>query len=466
MARFFRLTFVWFALALGVGLAGPAVAGVYASQSVAYSACTTRAGQSTPPTGYTYVCNYFVIGPDSGLGAPPCTSTQKQSGADYEIRRSDGFNPQIGDTYHWCLPTVCTAGNPVGDSDTAWDVAVPSGQDCIDGCLYAFHPSTDKPAWCYSDGQCQSYGYFQRTSQTCSSTAAGSSPVVPAQPQPKPCGGSSCYDPSSCGGHGGFVASTDSGEQVTACGQPGGGCGSGATGAVCTGPTGDVPKPGDPPIPNGQSPSGTDTGTSSATDTGGTTTVTNTTINVYNGTDTSSGSGSGGSAPGSSSSTGVGGGSNTSGNGNTGQTGTDGNGKCPNGSVPTASGCSGTFSDSNCDSPPACYGDAVLCGVGKETWATRCGVQKTYEFMSDRNGVPVASGSIAASAVIHDVDDTSTFDESGLGWSRACPSNPTFEVLGKVFTFDLSGMCGLFNTAGIIVLVGAYLTGLGIVARV
>src|SRR6185312_10987122 len=82
------------------------------------------------------------------------------------------------------------------------------------------------------------------------------------------------------------------------------------------------------------------------------------------------GPGSSGSSPPSSSPGGTG--SNVGGNGNTGKNGTDSNGNCPNGSKPTASGCSGTYRDDGCNTPPACFGDAVLCGIAANTHKTAC----------------------------------------------------------------------------------------------
>ncbi|MBB6183285.1 hypothetical protein [Oleiagrimonas soli] len=54
----------------------------------------------------------------------------------------------------------------------------------------------------------------------------------------------------------------------------------------------------------------------------------------------------------------------------------DQNGKCSDGSTPSAGGCAAGYTDNGCDAPPTCSGDPLLCAQLRETHAQRCASAK------------------------------------------------------------------------------------------
>jgi hypothetical protein len=72
---------------------------------------------------------------------------------------------------------------------------------------------------------------------------------------------------------------------------------------------------------------------------------------------------------------------------------------------------------------------------------------------------PSASGLVSSSDLGED-----GFDASGLGFSRACPANPTFNVLGHSYTLDLTPFCNFAGMLGWFVLLVSMLVALRIVA--
>jgi hypothetical protein len=263
----------------------------------------------------------------------------------------------------------------------------------------------------------------------------------------------------------GACGQSESGEWFCEPVKPGdaGGCASGATGAACVGKNGQpIPPPPDPPIPNGTPPDSTQQ--YNTIDSGGNTY--NYTQNVYSGTSP---------GPGSSSSSSPGGsGSNSGGqSGNSGPNGTNQDGKCPDGSVPTASGCSGTYRDNGCDTPPACHGDAVLCGIAANTHKSACEAASGSSVGGPPSGMGDGtdnSGDPLGSSVSNEVDlaDGSSLDGGGFGFASTCPLTDGihFDFLGKSISVDTADMCTPLSFVYYIVLAFAYFTAAKIIAGV
>lgn len=385
------------------------------------------------------------------------------------------YNGSNYGSFTWCVPATCTGASSGSNHSQQWGGVYQDGTVyCDNGCMSLFHMASGVGSLEFSDGSGGSWGWFESNGNRCSSPIDAD--LLKHQGAQNPVcdpGKVSCFSPDR-----GFCGTTESGELVCEPAPPPGqgGCAAGATGATCVGNGTPPPVPPDPPIGKDSPP--TSSGTSTGKDAGGDTY--NYTQNNYSGTSPGPGS----SSPPSSS--GGGSQSNTAGSGNSpgpnGSAGTGSDGKCGDGSVPTASGCSGTFTDVGCDTPPACFGDAVMCGNAKENWATRCAVQKMAAASASSGGASYGdpSSALAAAGVPADggaSGDPSTsglvtssdlgqdgFDASGLGFSRTCPASPQFSVLGHSYTLDLTPLCNFASLLGWFVLLCAFLVSLRIVS--
>jgi hypothetical protein len=61
-------------------------------------------------------------------------------------------------------------------------------------------------------------------------------------------------------------------------------------------------------------------------------------------------------------------------------------------------------------------------------------------------------------------DGTGGLDDSGWGWSRSCPSPPTFVVFGRTFTIPTAPLCSWLTLGGALVLIFAALASIKIMA--
>ncbi|WP_369641691.1 hypothetical protein [Acidovorax sp. A79] len=98
----------------------------------------------------------------------------------------------------------------------------------------------------------------------------------------------------------------------------------------------------------------------------------------------------------------------------------------------------------NCASGFSCEGDAIQCAMAKEQHLMNCKLLDTEK--PDPTYKAAADGSDAKSAdkLRENAQqvNVSNFDSSGLGWSRACPPDPGFDVVGHNFTIPFSQVCG------------------------
>lgn len=186
-----------------------------------------------------------------------------------------------------------------------------------------------------------------------------------------------------------------------------------------------------------------------------------------------------------------------------------------------------TFSGGdNCDSPPSCSGDVIMCGQARIQWRIDCNTRKnrnvsggtcdrvpictgekcdSMEYSSmlfqwrsacaaekllQRNGagegdsaaVNAIKDALAGNAGTPDIgaegDPSGAFsdgsgdgglpsgelDTSGFGYSRTCPTIPSVTVLGTTLNFDTSVFCQWLVLGGQIVLVMAALMSLRIIS--
>jgi len=471
MARVLGLIFgLLFGLVLFVvGTSSAHAAPRFLTQAEAHSYCLAH--MNAPPTPPWCGLESFAEGTGvqcsiNGVVYPGMIN----SNSDYRFSFNGG-----SDTTFWCVPATCSAHDS-GSVSQQWGGVYSDGTlYCNDGCMSIFHMNSGIGSLQFANGDGGSWGHFVGNGNRCTSSTDASL-FKASSPAPSLCdhGSSSCYNPTR-----GFCATSQSGEVYCEPAPPpgSGACAVGATGASCVGNGTPPPAPPNPPISSGSPPSSA--GTATATDSGGTTN--NYTTNNYSGTSPGGGSPASGSSSG-----GTGSQSNTGGSGNTrppGTTsGTDSTGKCADGSVPTASGCSGTATDAGCNTPPQCYGDAVMCGQFKEQVAIRCATQKTAAASASSAGanygdpsaalgtlgVPAdggASGDPSTSGLVTSTDvGQDGFDSSGLGMARTCPANPSFSFQGHTFELDLTPFCSFATTFGWFVLLISFLVGLRIVA--
>lgn len=484
MARVWGLIFGVFLAASFVCVPSLAFAATYfPTEADAFTACEAVVSnyQATHPNDqYASEVKCVYSGESGNGGIPQCASGLGSSAWYVALHPMAG---QIGGSFSWCYPSQCSAGGDGGTyaNDASYSVNKKTdGRGCCADYVQDRTISYAGSTW-NAGNVVDSGGYCDEAYGSAGSLTGPDDPGAPKDAPPKICdsGHASCYDPKNhqaCYG-------TESGESVcigVGDNSSPGGCATGATGSVCVGhPGSPAPQPSDPPIADGQPPQVTASGSDSSGGGGGGGSPVDWTTLGYSGT--SPGPGPSSSATPADQGGGTGSQSNNNGAGNSGKNGTDDSGKCPSGAVPTASGCSGTYTDGGCDTPPQCYGDAVLCGIAREDHYTRCATQKMaaasgsssggYGDVGDAlagAGVPAdggASGDPSTSGLVSSSDiGEDGFDAAGLGFSRTCPANPTFSVLGHSYTFDLAPFCNFAGMLGWFVLLVAYLSGMRIVA--
>lgn len=246
-------------------------------------------------------------------------------------------------------------------------------------------------------------------------------PIAPPvqQPPPQACGGGSCYDPSTdqyCAAVGG--------SQVCVSGSDGrsstGDCASGSGGAVCAGSP-ISPMPGVNVIPDPATQIRSSDKTQQVDPNTGSAIVVTTTVYATGATQTSSGQKSTDSGP-------------------------SNGGQATTGNQPahsSSAGGNGTYTGgSDCNTPPICTGDSVLCGASRTQWATTCQVHTDLAGTS-----PAPSASTLASSgaydqsslwttpvtgnTVGDQANAGNYDQSGFGYGVQCPMKDLTVPLGS-----------------------------------
>lgn len=110
------------------------------------------------------------------------------------------------------------------------------------------------------------------------------------------------------------------------------------------------------------------------------------------------------------------------------------------------------FSGGGCGAPDSCSGDAVLCAIQAQAKATACKLEDVFKpddgassvgaaALSGADGINTDAMKVAAAASPVNVG---SFDSSGRGWSRTCPSDPVFEIpfgTATSWTMPISRIC-------------------------
>lgn len=227
-----------------------------------------------------------------------------------------------------------------------------------------------------------------------------------ASPPPQACGGGSCYDPQTdqyCAVVGGAQVCVPGSEGRTGVG----GCSTDSGGAVCAGaPSSPMPPATSVPQPSSEVRS-TDQTTQVDPSTGNVTVV-STTVYATGNTTTSSGQQSSDSGP-------AGGGAQTTGNAPAHASSAGGNGTLTGGT--------------DCNTPPICTGDSVMCGIARVQWSTTCQVHS--DLVGPTGQAPASSATVVTADQVWVTPPTDTsvggeanqgnYDETGGGDTVQCP---------------------------------------------
>jgi hypothetical protein len=287
--------------------------------------------------------------------------------------------------------------------------------------------------------------------QVDNSSGAAAQPAVPNfaaaassdanQTAPNVCGTGSCYDPNT-----GTACAIVGGSQLcetfpTSPSQNA--CTSNAAGSLCAGmPTAPSPSPANgSPITNpvGEISSGDNYVTANPS-----TGVSQTTgVDVYTtpGTTTSSGSSSGSVSTGTGTKTGTGSSAPASG---------------------SSSGGSDSYGDgTDCNTPPVCSGDAVMCGIAQQDWTSMCfqdnllvgNGQQPPTFASDQTKYSQSNVWVQPSTGNTEGDQANqgTYNQSGFGYSRSCPLTD-MRLSSVAVTIPFSNGCSVLGYVGAIIL--------------
>lgn len=311
------------------------------------------------------------------------------------------------------------------------------------GCSMSFKPDS-APFLNRSGTAWATHGTYSPSGGQCTPGPVGGDPNgAPAPPTvpSKSCAGGSCYDSANDQ----YCAVDGGGSQVCVPGKaarsPSGACVSSGSATVCAG-TPRAPAPPSPPASPISDPSteikSSDNYTSKG-DAGNQTTA----VNVFSPGNSKTGSGQG--------------------------TGDDGPAKAS-----SSAGSGSASGGADCNSPPACSGDAVMCGVLRQQWLTRCGPDKTdkngngqpdWTEVSDSDGdqynvAPTDSSKVFKSETI----DTSNIDQTS--WAgNTCPDLGSAEIFGTSWTPDTTLFCKWLSfIRGAVLLGGAILSVIILVA--
>lgn len=361
----------------------------YDSSADAEAAC--RAMQAAPGGGQTV--------------QTPCATTDDPSASigAWVLGLSGGTNQ-----FKWGLPTEAECLAKPAKVGPSYDVGV----KCSGGCEYS--PEGGNEIWSVrgTDGAVRRAGStpWKPTGNTCGATLPPIPPVIT-----KLCGGGSCMDTNT----GMACATAGGGQQVCVKVKPpqGGECASGGDTTLCAGNP--PPQPPNPPIsdPPGQigdsDKFGHDKGDGSP--------ITNTTINNYNNAGNAPNNGANPDDPGTSAPPKKG----------------DSGGDPAPGSSSAGAGSYGGGGD--CNTPPVCTGDAVMCGIARQEWTAMCqakgdadaskqSVTKLFGDGTNPPETPPMQGADglwvptpAGTGDVGDAANNGSYDTTGLGFGNTCP---------------------------------------------
>ena len=120
-----------------------------------------------------------------------------------------------------------------------------------------------------------------------------------------------------------------------------------------------------------------------------------------------------------------------------------------------------------CDRGFTCEGDAIQCAMAKEQHTMNCKLLDTKNPDSFFKAAADGTDDKGADKLRENAEkvNVSGLDSSGLGFSRGCPADPSFEVAGKSFSIPFSKVCGplsvLAHAAVALTLLGSLLWVVG-----
>jgi hypothetical protein len=115
------------------------------------------------------------------------------------------------------------------------------------------------------------------------------------------------------------------------------------------------------------------------------------------------------------------------------------------------------FTDFSCTVEPSCSGDAILCAIARQGWATACArAVLSPQQVKDALGFLTLSDDIEV--------NVGELDTSGFGLSTECPAPRTIQVMSAPFTIDMSPFCSLADIIGHLILITASFVSIRIIA--
>lgn len=357
------------------------------------------------------ISSWFCFGVANPPAANDCTGLPSQT------MYMNSSQPILS-SYHFSLPQPDKTSGATVQCDYVFD---PTGVSTYYPDLQAYETNG---TWTPTGNLATDQGYGNGVSDGKGNQVAVSptpDPIAPPvqAPPPQACGGGSCYDPSTD-----QYCALIGGSQTCVSGSDGrsstGNCVSASGGAVCAGaPV--SPVPGANVVPDPATQIRSSDKTQQVNPSTGAAVVVTTSVYATGNTQTSSGQKSGDSGPSS-------GGQPTTGN---------------QPAHASSAGGNGTYQGgTDCNTPPVCTGDAVLCGASRAQWSTVCLVHKDLAGTS-----PAPSGSTLGSSgaydqgslwvtpttgnTVGDQANAGNYDQSGFGYSVQCPMKDLTVPLGS-----------------------------------
>jgi hypothetical protein len=340
--------------------------------------------------------------------------------------------------------TMCRPGTPDSNGATpSCEVSMtPTGPPTFDGSAGKWYTPITVAA---SGDICGADPGIKNAGGTTPNSPPDNIPLQPptnVTPAPSICGDGTCYNPNNQD----FCATGGSPCIPAATGDGPGGCNSVGDVTICAG-TPNAPAPPIAAVPDPPTEIQSDDGYKQANPTTGA--VIPVSVPVYS-TGAQSTGGAGTLSPGSA----------------TGPAGT-GTSSAPASSSTAGKGSYGGGGD--CNTPPACTGDAVMCGVVQQTWYVRCGKsledkngngQPDWTELSDADNAPYAVTPAAnADVITTNTVDTGVIDQTS--WAgNSCPSLPSAVTeFGTLVLGDQDFFCNwLAAIRAIVLLAGSFIS--------
>lgn len=127
------------------------------------------------------------------------------------------------------------------------------------------------------------------------------------------------------------------------------------------------------------------------------------------------------------------------------------NGEC----VPDGTASGGV----TCGAEPTCSGDPIQCNVLHQTWASRCATEQLRtDLVGDGSALPdLGPDGDPSSVVRSETVGVADLDSGGFGMDRQCPAPIELSVMDVSWTIDTGPVCTVFDIAGILIMIGAYI---------